>query len=149
MALDAKMIPSFKSTSQSQVRERKQKESQANTRNLVHLWWEAINGSYVAIPQVWMIISGWMFQTVLSSSSFLCTNPKWYVSPCCYEYHILTHGNTVALYYCCQACDSFLPRRCEYCCVRWLETQTIKIIRFEFKLQKKFASWIGIYKKED
>jgi hypothetical protein len=63
--------------------------------------------------------------------------------------HTLTHGDTVTLYYCCQACDCFLPHRYEYCCVRWLETQMMKMIRFEFKLQKKFVSWIGIYKKED
>jgi hypothetical protein len=62
--------------------------------------------------------------------------------------HTLTHGDTVASYYCCQVYDCFLPRRCEYCCVWWLETQTMKIMHFEFKLQKKFVSWIGIYKNE-
>jgi hypothetical protein len=42
--------------------------------------------------------------------------------------HTLTHGDTVALYYCCQAYDFFLPCRCKYCCVRWLECQTMKMI---------------------
>jgi hypothetical protein len=37
-----------------------------------------------------MIISGWMFQMILPSSLFLCTNPKWYVSRCYYEY---THSH--------------------------------------------------------
>jgi hypothetical protein len=35
--------------------------------------------------------------------------------------HTLTHGDTVALYYSCQACGCFLPCRCEYYCVRWME----------------------------
>jgi hypothetical protein len=102
----------------------------------VHSWPEAVNGGYIAILQVWMIISGWMFQTALLSSSSLCTNAKWYVSHCLYIWiHTLTHGNTVALYYYCQACDCSVPRRCEYCCMRWLETQMMKMIRLEFKLQ--------------
>jgi hypothetical protein len=44
-----------------------------------------------------MIISGWMFQTALPSSSFLCTNHKWYMSHCCYEY---THSHmAIQLHY--------------------------------------------------
>jgi hypothetical protein len=62
--------------------------------------------------------------------------------------HTLTHVDTVALCYCLPSLW-LLPRSCEYCCVRWLETQTMKMIHFVFKLQKKFGSWIGIYKKED
>jgi hypothetical protein len=35
-------------------------------------------------------------------------------------------------------CDCFFPHRCKYCWVWWLETQMMKMIRFIFKLQKKF-----------
>jgi hypothetical protein len=62
--------------------------------------------------------------------------------------HTLTHGDTITLC-CCLSSLWLLPRRCEYCCMRWLETQTLKMICFEFKRQKKFGSWIGIYNKED
>jgi hypothetical protein len=61
--------------------------------------------------------SGWMFQMALPSSSFLCTNPKWYVSRCCYEYthsHMAIWSHLPSLW--------LLPHRCEYYCVRWLET---------------------------
>jgi hypothetical protein len=137
-----------KSTSQSQAMKWKQKEPRASTRNPVCYWWEAVNGSYVAILEVWMIINGWMFQKHYRRPR-LCINLKWYVSRCYYEY---THSHMVIrshYTYCWQACDCFLPHRCEYYYVCWLENQTMKMIRFEFKLQKKFVSWTEIYKKED
>jgi hypothetical protein len=60
--------------------------TQLNIRDVTPSWWEAVNGSHITIQEVWMIISGWMFQMALSSSSFPCTNPKCYVSHYCYEY---------------------------------------------------------------
>jgi hypothetical protein len=92
MDLDAKMLPSMQVDFSISSQEAKAEEPWASTRNPLRSWWEAVNGSYVAILQVWMIISGWMFQTALSSPSFLCTNPKWCVSYCCYEY---THSHMV------------------------------------------------------
>jgi hypothetical protein len=62
--------------------------------------------------------------------------------------HTLTHGYMVALCYCLSILW-LLPCRCEYCCVQWLETETMKMMRFEFKPQKQFGSRIRIYKKED
>jgi hypothetical protein len=50
--------------------------------------------------------------------------------------HTLTHGDTVTLYYCSQACDCFLSRRCEFCYVRWLETQPMKIDTFRVQATK-------------
>jgi hypothetical protein len=49
----------------------------------------------------------WMFQTALTLSSFLYTNPKWYMSRCCYEYthsHMAIRSHYVIV---CQACDCF------------------------------------------
>jgi hypothetical protein len=59
----------------------------------------------------------------------------------------LTLGDTVALYYCCQGCDCFLPRRRGYCFMRWLGTQMMKMISFEFKLQSSLFHDSGSTRK--
>jgi hypothetical protein len=47
-----KHLGCYRLTSQSQARKRMQKERRASTRNHVRSWWEAVNGSYIAILQV-------------------------------------------------------------------------------------------------
>jgi hypothetical protein len=52
MDLDAKMLPSMQVDFSISSQEAKAEEPRASTRNPLRSWWEAVNGSYVAILQV-------------------------------------------------------------------------------------------------